>query len=139
MRLLFVFIGIILTLILYSMYATAAISIHHSSQNIPSGLWLPVTLLIFFLSSLLTGLLVAPYINNNFREYLLSSPRLYLFVLGTFIAIANIISNELPATLTMGRLLAWLALGTIYTLTSCTAVALGCKLRAKGIRHNPKT
>lgn len=131
MRLLFVFVGIILIINLYLICATVAISFHHSSQSIPPILlWLLAILLIFFLSSLLTGLLVAPYIKHNFTEYLLSSPGLYLFVFGSLIAIANVILNEQLSSLTM-NFIAWIAFGTVYALISCAGVALGCKLRSK--------
>ncbi len=133
MRLLFVFIGMVLILFLYIVGVTLVVKYASGDPHNLSQCILPQALVVcelifmsaaFFVCSMLTGLMVKPYIEKTFSEILYSSPGLYCFLIASLVLILYGQFNIL-------FWLTWLGIWVLWVLASYTGVALGYKLRAK--------
>ena len=140
MRFVSVFVGMALTLIFYVVMSVHAIRFANESQSQPndiqlSGMVVFVLVLfpmLLFVCSLSTGILVKPYIEKSFSEFLFSSPGLYYYIIMSIIVIRFALLD--PPALTrswVGFGFVWVAAGLVWSLASCAGVTLGYKLRAK--------
>ncbi len=141
MRFISVLVGMALVFILYVGMVVLAMSYANESHSqshdvapffgrVAFVLVLCPTLL--FVCSLPTGILVKPYIEKSFGEFLFFSSGLYYYIIVSIIIIGSALLN--PPVLTrssVGFGFLWVAAGFVWSLASCAGVALGYKLRTK--------